>query len=271
MSEIVNPHTLKIYSQSLALFAEFMGAKEITKAEIMRFRDSRAKVEKPNSVNIRLHAIKAFCSWRSATKGGLNPGHKIRQLETSKAFKGLTQDDVARLVSVCKCQDRPLLRFVPLLLLWTGLRNNEARELTWGHRQGDWLTSVPGKGDKPRNIPISEELREELDVYASIVGKGRDSEPLLVSPKGGPLNNKTIYNIVRSVCQDAGIPDAKPHSLRHTFAYMTLDRLERDGLAASQASRIVMSVMGHSSFDTTLKYLTVREDEIGKAFFGRKK
>lgn len=43
--------------------------------------------------------------------------------------------------------------------------------------------------------------------------------------------------------------------------------LEAKGFKLMKIARILMNVMGHQSFQTTLKYLNLREGEIAAAFF----
>lgn len=274
-AETFNENTTKAYTQSLDHFVRFVCSQlrhtpktthyaEITKKLILQFRENQLEMESEASAQLRLRVVKAFCGWVAKQFHTEDPTEGVRNVERSdEEFKGLEPEQYARMVQKAKLQRDPLRRIVPLLLVWTGLRNDEACNLTINQISPDmrWIHRVSGKSAKLRNIPISPELASELATYLATRESAKGSHPLLLSNRQRQISPKTMWRIVND------IGDTHPHALRHTYAYRTIDELEAKGFKLMKIARILMNVMGHQSFQTTLKYLNLREGEIAAAFF----
>lgn len=276
--ECPNEHTRRAYEMALGYFMDYCSKRcgrglslisysDINRALITDFRDARLRIESPASAELRLRAVRTFCSWCADRFQVPNPGLRIKSVyQPENSFKGLTAVEVAAVLRETKRRE-PLERFVPILLLETGLRNDEARNLTIKQidRDASWINRVVGKSAKPRDIFISDTLRHELTEYLywrKLLPSPPDS-PLLPSsyratarrvPK---LSNKTIWRIVNDVCTAAGVREdvSHPHALRHTFAYRTLDHLESKGLKSTPALLKLGSYLGHESILVTTRYL----------------
>lgn len=103
-----------------------------------------------------------------------------------------------------------------------------------------------GKGAKARTVPITDELRSDLELY---IGK-RKTGPLFLSNQRRGLSIRSLNRIVH----DAGVrssienPNPKytgltPHLFRHSFAR----QWKRQGLSIESLANI----LGHSSVATT--------------------
>lgn len=286
-SECIEENTLKAYRQALEMhFITFCVAtlrkqpgslsySDVTRKLISDFEEARAEVEMPSSVRLRLRILKAFCAWVAERHFVANPalGYQLDDDENEE-FKGLEDRQYRALIRCARGQKRPLDRYVPQLLVYTGARNDEARRLTLAQfsRDLDWLNRVVGKGGRKRDIPICDQLRREHLVFMwwREDFPEQPEYPLLWSERGssrgnpGLLSNKTIWRIVHDVAIEAGIPEelAHPHALRHTFAYRTLDHLERRGVKAGRALIMLRDLMGHRSINTTMKYLGNRSEDL---------
>lgn len=286
-SRVDNKNTEKAYSAALKYFEAHCFANDckqyadVTKKLVSDFKESRLLLESPASVALRLRVVKAFCAWVQERYSIFNPtrGVKIDDLSDDRGFKGLTDEEYRALWRAAKSQSDPLRRFLPILLVETGLRNSEARDITIGQIDLDqgWLKYVLGKGRKRRHISINDRLAPELQLYLAWRESlpAADGAPLLCSRRRSErrvtkLDNKTIWQICRDV---AG---TNPHSCRHTFAYRRLDALisEFTNKGHSSAGALWFAIrnlkkeMGHSSFQTTLKYLQLKHGELADAFAG---
>lgn len=102
-----------------------------------------------------------------------------------------------------------------------------------------------GKGYKQRCIFISTELSAELRGYLAGKHLPRKS-PVFVNCLGEPLAYEALYKRVRKLGTLAGMPELRPHVLRHTFGTRLYNK-EKDLF-------FVKEQLGHSKVDTTQIY-----------------
>ena len=136
---------------------------------------------------------------------------------------------------------------------------------------------VMGKGDVYREVPISAELRKELNNFLDAkeqVGESLDPEaPLWCSWGGKALAYRSVQAVIERRCIQAGLVEKKDgrrkvrystHCLRHTFAIEWLTRHGNMGL--SEAYTKLALIMGHEDVRTTQKYtrFDVTEMEVEK-------
>lgn len=159
------------------------------------------------------------------------------------------------------------------LLAQAGLRLAEVTGLTVGSftgEEGAWQVTVHGKGRKVRTIPLT-------DGVAGLVGgylaerherfpghRLKDHRtPLFVRPGDGtPVTPRQVQYLVERVYREAGVRGAVPdgalvHALRHTFA---MDLL---GHGADVVE--LQTLLGHSSLNTTRRYLSAQPDHLRAA------
>ena len=139
------------------------------------------------------------------------------------------------------------------LLFWTGLRVSEAVSLRVDDVHLDDenpMLRVIGKGDKERQVPLSNRLAMELQEYLEI-REGFLAERNLLSTSAGPTllfcdryghpyTAGGVWSMVKATLEGLGIEKRHmgPHILRHTFATRQL----QSGVAPA----IVKAWMGHS-------------------------
>lgn len=287
-SRVANENTRRSYGLALRYFAEYCQSRgvreyaDVSKQIIADFKDARLTIDAPATVRLRLDIVKAFCAWMQDRYFIYNPARGVRSddLVSGDSFKGLTAEEVSSLIARAKSQSDPLRRFIPLLLLETGLRCSEARDLLIGQisEDGQWFRYVLGKNKKRRHVPIVPDLAPELQTYMSWRRSlpAGNQQPLLTCGGGATartvqkLNNKTIYRI------SIEVGDANPHRYRHAFTCRTRDRLLREyseqGLdpatALNRTAQVLQAVLGHSSWQTTLRYLQLQNHHFENAFHG---
>jgi site-specific recombinase XerD len=163
---------------------------------------------------------------------------------------GLSTAEADRLCQAADA-DGPRSSALIRLLLYGGLRCGSALTADigdLGHDRGYRTLTVRMKGGKVRKVPIVPALGDALDTYLAKRGNP-DRGLLFVTRTGRRLSEPYLYDLVRRLARNAGIPaaaDLSPHSLRHTFA--------TDYLDAGGNLRDLQDAMGHADPRTTRRY-----------------
>lgn len=149
----------------------------------------------------------------------------------------------------------------------TGLRVEEMRELKCGDlniEKGQSSISVrKGKGNKPRNVKISEGFRNKCKRFLEWKKrKGQEINPesyLLTSNKGTQLSKRALQKAFKKCIKKAGLPEYYSiHSLRHTYGTYLLK-------ASGYNLRLVQEQLGHSSIRTTEVYTSLIDSDVTRA------
>lgn len=157
--------------------------------------------------------------------------------------------------------------FMIELGLNTGLRVEEMRELKCcdlNIQKGYASVSVrKGKGNKPRNVKISESFRHRCKRFLEWKnkrGQSTDSEfYLLTSNKGTQLSKRALQKAFKKCIRKAGLPEHYSiHSLRHTYGTYLLK-------ASNYNLRLVQEQLGHSSVRVTEVYAGLLDSDVTRA------
>lgn len=192
---------------------------------ILEYKASLAGQRSDKTVNCYLTALKKFYTWADAA-GYLdgNTAAGIAGLRLRKMYRKqpLTVDQVSHLLDSID-KDSPLGKRVFLivqLMISAGLRSCEVSRLERNHLKGNMLF-VHGKGrasaDAP--VPIHPELANQLRTNAG-------EKYLFETIQGNQLSSSRIGTVVRNQLKHAGLKSdtVSTHSLRHTFATLTMKR-----------------------------------------------
>ncbi|MEP6973375.1 MAG: tyrosine recombinase [Actinomycetota bacterium] len=156
-------------------------------------------------------------------------------------------------------RDRAVLE----LLYGSGLRVGELASLTLeGVDLDRGRVLVRGKGDKEREVPMSDHAVDALDCWLS-AGRptmaGEDRTTMFFNRKGKPFTGRDIRAMVE---QYAGrlLPGRRvsPHTLRHSFATHLLE--------GGADIRAVQELLGHASVATTQRYTHVSRARLFEAY-----
>jgi integrase/recombinase XerD len=148
------------------------------------------------------------------------------------------------------------------LLYATGMRVSElvTLPLTSADRNPTMLL-VRGKGDKERQIPLSDPARRAivawLTVRAAALQEGEESRYLFPSRgRLGHLTRQRFAQLLKEAALKAGIDPARvsPHVLRHAFASHLLE--------AGADLRSVQLMLGHADIATTQIYTHVIPEKV---------
>lgn len=175
----------------------------------------------------------------------------------------LSVDQIERLLDACPTDDVFGIRDRALFetIYSCGLRESEAIGLDLATVMlPQSIVRVMGKGSKERLVPIGERARVAIEDYLNRARpkllKGTDTEALFLSREGKRLSRKTLWKDFRALCIRVGIPDAHPHTLRHSFA----THLMQGGADL----RSIQELLGHESIATTTIYTHVDPERLSR-------
>ncbi len=154
-------------------------------------------------------------------------------------------------------RDRAMLE----TLYATGLRVSELVNLKLheiGFNEG--VLRALGKGNKERLVPLGELAIDWLGRYLKEarqeILKGRQSDALFVTARGGPMTRQAFWQLIKRYALIAGIAPDKlsPHVLRHAFATHLLNH--------GADLRVVQLLLGHADISTTQIYTHVARERL---------
>ena len=158
------------------------------------------------------------------------------------------------------------------LLAECGMRLSEPLRLKNHHYRKDdgTLYIEKTKFRKDRLIALSFNVIQHLNNYLSVKNTFKsesESQWLLPAPRRGQLRSKRIYAAFHQAVKDISLKTERrligntvfaaptPHSLRHSFAVNTLERIRARGDNPQDALPILSTYMGHRKYRYTAVYL----------------
>lgn len=172
-----------------------------------------------------------------------------------KTVKYLDENSLTYLLNLMEQDYEIRNHYLILEILYsTGLRVSELCNLKKSNIDFDNnFIRILGKGNKVRNIPITEKLK---CIFLELVEKNNSQDDYLFKTKnGGKLYPKYIERIVKKYLSDIS-EDGKvyPHLIRHTFATHLLKR--------GADIRSIKELLGHESLETTTVYAHVNIEHL---------
>jgi integrase/recombinase XerD len=173
---------------------------------------------------------------------------RLPALRNALAERILEETDVLRMIAL---EAMPRNRAILLTLYAGGFRVAELCGLKWSDLQSRDTAgqiTVFGKGGKTRTVLMPESVWNALQ---SLRKDAQEGDPVFRSRKGGHLDVSMIWRIIRKAAKRAGIEKAVScHWMRHAHASHALDR--------GAPIHLVQATLGHSSIQTTGRYLHAR-------------
>lgn len=165
-------------------------------------------------------------------------------------------------------------RYIILLLFYSGMRISESANHTMGNfilRDHCWFLSIIGKGKKPRDIPVPDELLKALAIFRKLISlpcpepQFKESTPLIPNiGLDGTLHTRRIDQIVKwafhlgadriekkSKHKASKLRLASAHWLRHSYVTFLLD--------SGASLKVAQENAGHSNIGTTMHYRHVSQ------------
>lgn len=180
--------------------------------------------------------------------------------------RAISLQDCEKLMKAAQWLDRsdPFLQkhsVVVLLMLTTGLRRSEIGELTIEQLDFERNMIYVDRGQKTKantvNIPriLGLALHRLINHPTHKQWQNAGNSNVFFSTKGKKFNQFTLNELLKKLCDKAGIPKITSHCLRHSMASLLLSR----GVDIS----IIQRQLRHKSIETTLRYLpSATVDEI---------
>lgn len=232
------------------IFTEFLKKKEILNIDevqrehIDQFEIFLMSKMKAASVNRRMSPIKTMFSkcleWKLIFE---NPclGRKILK-EQKNPYKPWTPDLMRRFISLCDGNWKNVFEF-----LWmSGARPMEVKNLRWTDIDYDEqkITLRCGKNAK---IDRKFDMTPDLDRF--LHGLKMNGPFVFADENGRQLSNDNLYQYCKKRMKKLGVVGYSVYGLRHGFA----TALGKAGASAFE----IAAAMGHSSLDTTRRYVHV--------------
>ena len=265
----IRENSRNVYRRGLQYFFKWVEntgrtISELTRADIITFKDSLLSTHSNLSVASYLVALRRFYEWAEGNKLYPNIAKGIKSPKRKNAYlkEHLRENQIAELLKHFEGNTRDYA--IVNLLLRTGLRCIEVvranvEDITY--KGGQRILKVWGKGrdEKDAFVVLTEKAYKPIKEYLDTRGSTTLKEPLFVSTSNcnlkGRLTTRTISKICKEGFRAIGI-DGKEytaHSLRHTTAVMLLK-----GGSLSD----VQSVLRHSSPATSQIYTKSIEEEL---------
>ena len=267
-------HTITSYKNDLFQFIEFINPqKEELPVSEINYQHIRAWVAElikhkiaARSVNRKLSSLKSFFKYLQRQQIiEINPLSKISGPKTPKRLPVFVDEQqMENLFFEVKFEEGfngQRDRLILDLLYQTGIRRSELTHLK--ETDVDLFNStikVLGKRNKERIIPISLQLKRNLETYLQVKQKlNIPNMMLLVSEKGNTLSEQAVYKSVKKyLSQVTTIKKKSPHVLRHTFATHLLNN--------GADINAVKDLLGHANLSATQVYTHNTIDKLKKSY-----
>lgn len=237
-------NTIEKYVRDVRAFSEFVGASEIIKTVVMKFKASLVEKYEVTSANSMIAAVNSFLRFMGWVDCCIKQ-FKVQKKAFCSEEKELTKAEYIRLVNTAKQKGNKRLNLILQTICGTGIRVSELQFITVETvRKGEAIVSCK---NKTRTVFIVRELQKKLLNY--IKYKGITSGCVFVTKSGKPMSRCNIWREMKALCEQAEVSPDKvfPHNLRHLFA-RTFYGIEKD--IAKLAD-----ILGHSSINTTRIYI----------------
>lgn len=262
-----SPLTVRNYRRDIERFCDWLGCdperfepRDVTAEQVREWiirRTEQGKVSAA-SMNRELSSLRALFRWAHRT-GRIDRDvmQTIPSLRVSRRLPAFVPESrMATVVDACEQEnddfesERDAL--VVLLFYTCGLRLSELVGIDRTDFTNDYRTlRVRGKGDKERDVPIMEFVREKIFRYLDLLDRQHickfPEKALLLTLEGERISRTRAYRTVRRELEAAGVQGKKsPHVLRHSFATHLLN--------GGADMREIQELLGHASLQATQVY-----------------
>lgn len=265
----IRENSRNVYRRGLQYFFKWVEStgrtiSELTRADIITFKDSLLSTHSNLSVASYLVALRRFYEWAEGNKLYPNIAKGIKSPKRKNAYlkEHLRENQIADLLAHFEGNTRDYA--IVNLLLRTGLRCIEVvranvEDITF--KGGQRILRVWGKGrdEKDAFVVLTDKAYAPIKAYLDTRGSTTLKEPLFISTSNRNLKGRLTTRSISKICKEGfraiGI-DGKEytaHSLRHTTAVLLL----KNGSLAD-----VQSVLRHSSPATSQIYTKSIEEEL---------
>lgn len=206
--------------------------------------------------NVRVH-VSAFFTWMLDEElVNKNPCRTIKPIKyTDEVRLPFSSVEIDALRSACKNKKE---RAIVEVLLASGVRVSELCSLKISDINFDTLSVKvrEGKGSKQRTVYINELANKHLVEY--LTTRNVNGDYLFYNKWKEPMNTGGVRHTLNKIAERAEVTNVHPHRFRRTFATGMANR----GMDIQEIARL----LGHSSLNTTLKYVYSSEEKIRTSY-----
>lgn len=245
--------TIEVYTRDikeLLTFFEKKELKQLTNEDIEDYKEYLLSERKLNvkTVNRKLVAINQYLTYCQIT---VTVRQEKVQMQNFMDEIPSTSDMDRILKAIEKKKDIRAKALI-LTLKMTGMRISEALQITIYDINKDTV-SIIGKGNKRRNVFISNKLRKVWNEY---MGTRLNNSEQLFTGRQGAITRFTAHKILKCYAGQARVKlkKAKLHNIRHYYAKL---------LASNDVPiQDLAEILGHSSLETSRIYLRKTKKEL---------
>lgn len=260
----ISPSTRRMYAECRMRLEPVFGhmtLRQITRADVMRYRDMRLAKVGPAGVR------HDFCYLRGVYKharlvDGLEIDCPVNDVPAPAPPKNrepiLSMRDIDRLLDYCCLSNAPRLYSYVLLMLHTGMRPSEAAALKWeAVRPADRLIILTTtKSGRSRSVPLTdaalalfrrlEPFRRGDYVFFDATESEADGKTVLIQPTLRQVPSYHFRGAFKRAAKAAGLPGLSQYDLRHIAASWLI--------MGGVDIRTVADILGHGSITMTMRY-----------------
>lgn len=219
------------------------------------FADRIKKGLKRGSLNHYVKAMNSWCKFKDIE-------YKFKQFKDHhKPIKIPSSSEVSRILKACNRSKRgKLIKTAVYVMVHTGIRIEELCDLKvddvdFNRKK---VTVYYGKGDKHRVIPVKPYVLEgqQFPSIRNYINHHRweSHSNFLFTSERCKVEPWYIRKYLKPICKSAGCSWVHPHSFRHYYATECLKK--------GMNLKALQLILGHSSLETTARYLHLLENDI---------
>ena len=252
------PSTREEYRRSVKLFIDpvigELRVPEVQRKDIAALhhglRDKPYQANRTLGVLSKMFSLAEVWGWRP---DGTNPCRHVKRYKEHKRERFLSPEETERLGQVLREAEEEMPSAVAAfrLLLLTGCRMSEIRDLRWDYVKDDCI-ELPDAKTGGRVVPLGPEARAVL----SAIPRDEDN-PWVISGRLPGSHLTDLQRPWRRIRKQAGLEGVRIHDLRHSFASRAL--------ALGESLTMIGKLLGHTQVQTTARYAHLARDSIQTA------
>jgi integrase len=226
---------------------------DISRAQVLRWRDELAA--RPATFNRALPVLAVMMTYAEQLglrPTGSNPCKRMPRYLRQAVGRYLRPAEYRQLGEALSDMDEqhPEVVAIIRLLMFTGARLAEIRDLRWDNVQSDRLRLADSKTG-PKYIYLNRQARAVLEAMTR--GAAQD----LVFPASLGGHRRNMHPIWYKIRRMAALPNFRLHDLRHSFASVAIGQ----GISLLLIGRM----LGHALPETTARYAHLDDGFVGDA------
>jgi len=178
--------------------------------------------------------------WDMVRQNPFDSGGRLHRKENNLILRFLSEDEIECLLAVCT-GNMAYLNDIIICAINTGMRKMEILTLRWDQIKNGQIYVI-GKGEKPREIPVSDDARA---LFKDIRRREGLRSKYVFTYQGKPIADN-VKNGFKSALKKADIKNFRFHDLRHTFASHFVMR--------GGDLKTLQEILDHADIKTTMRY-----------------